>query len=273
MVQELRRVITRQGSYRFYSSSLLIIYDGDVIPELASNGRAGLSRDLKPNTGQEDVQNRDSRCVLEDKRRERETKTECNPSDSTGPDHKEENVSAHEAAAFPTARTMPELLHTNPTAPAHIHHQSKYDCVQVKHSHHQGTVSESSGTFTDLSSTTELDRHSHGAPSQHNAAMVTQEPQLLSSEQEARHLTPNKLRNGYHRHNHRQHHVHRDNDDTGGKIDLEMARKSVDLRMIDFAHSTHSGYNDEVRYRGPDDGYVTGVTSLVNCLERMLESM
>ena len=52
--------------------------------------------------------------------------------------------------------------------------------------------------------------------------------------------------------------------------ELSMMRANVDLRMIDFAHSTHSGYtNDRVTYEGPDDGYLTGLDSLIAIFQNM----
>ncbi len=53
---------------------------------------------------------------------------------------------------------------------------------------------------------------------------------------------------------------HREN----GRIDLQSARRFVDVRMIDFAHTTHSGYvNDHVKYTGPDEGYIVGLNTLI----------
>lgn len=41
---------------------------------------------------------------------------------------------------------------------------------------------------------------------------------------------------------------------------------SIDLRMIDFAHSTCSTLLDDVRYIGPDDGYLLGLDFLISSL-------
>ncbi|VDO37864.1 unnamed protein product [Onchocerca flexuosa] len=41
---------------------------------------------------------------------------------------------------------------------------------------------------------------------------------------------------------------------------------SIDLRMIDFAHSTCSTLVDDVRYIGPDDGYLLGLDFLISSL-------
>ena len=44
----------------------------------------------------------------------------------------------------------------------------------------------------------------------------------------------------------------------------------VDIRMIDFANLTHSGFvSDPVRYDGPDEGYMYGLTSLVSMFESL----
>ncbi|VDK36919.1 unnamed protein product [Gongylonema pulchrum] len=41
---------------------------------------------------------------------------------------------------------------------------------------------------------------------------------------------------------------------------------SIDLRMIDFAHSTCSGFLDDERHNGPDEGYLLGLDSLISSL-------
>ncbi|KAH7705836.1 Inositol polyphosphate kinase family protein [Aphelenchoides avenae] len=46
----------------------------------------------------------------------------------------------------------------------------------------------------------------------------------------------------------------------------------IGLRMIDFAHSTFSGFFDDRQYTGPDDGYLLGVDSLIRMLTEILES-
>ena len=52
--------------------------------------------------------------------------------------------------------------------------------------------------------------------------------------------------------------------------DLSKIRTDVDLRMIDFAHSTHSGFsNDPVTYEGPDESYLTGLDSLILIFQEM----
>lgn len=55
-------------------------------------------------------------------------------------------------------------------------------------------------------------------------------------------------------------------------LDLTEMRKRIDVRMIDFAHTTHRGYvDDPVRYQGPDEGYVLGLTTLIDAFERMIQ--
>ena len=54
--------------------------------------------------------------------------------------------------------------------------------------------------------------------------------------------------------------------------DLTTARKRVDIRMIDFAHTTHQGFvNDPVRYQGPDKGYILGLSTLIDAFNRMAD--
>ena len=47
---------------------------------------------------------------------------------------------------------------------------------------------------------------------------------------------------------------------------------SVDVRMIDFAHSTFKGFrDDQTVHDGPDRGYVFGLESLIKVLEAIRE--
>ncbi|XP_077554054.1 inositol hexakisphosphate kinase 1-like isoform X2 [Haemaphysalis longicornis] len=63
-----------------------------------------------------------------------------------------------------------------------------------------------------------------------------------------------------------------DEDDDSDDDDDERSRASpppprVDVRMIDFAHTTHEGYEgDTTRHRGPDAGYLLGLDNLVRLL-------
>ncbi|XP_071451941.1 uncharacterized protein [Hetaerina americana] len=44
------------------------------------------------------------------------------------------------------------------------------------------------------------------------------------------------------------------------------ANPLVDVRLIDFAHSTHKGLSDPVIYAGPDQGFLFGLHNLINLL-------
>ena len=44
-----------------------------------------------------------------------------------------------------------------------------------------------------------------------------------------------------------------------------------DLRLIDFAHSTHKGLRDPVVHEGPDSGFIHGLKSLINLLEQLVQ--
>nr|XP_040572371.1 inositol hexakisphosphate kinase 1-like isoform X2 [Lepeophtheirus salmonis] len=43
----------------------------------------------------------------------------------------------------------------------------------------------------------------------------------------------------------------------------------VDVRIIDFAHSTHKGLKDTVHYEGPDQGFIFGLNNFIDILERI----
>ena len=45
----------------------------------------------------------------------------------------------------------------------------------------------------------------------------------------------------------------------------------VDVRLIDFAHSTHKGFRDEILHEGPDSGFAHGLKNLVQILEQVLQ--
>lgn len=44
---------------------------------------------------------------------------------------------------------------------------------------------------------------------------------------------------------------------------------TYDVRMIDFAHSTHKGLRDEVVHEGPDSGFIQGLKTLLCILEKL----
>lgn len=43
----------------------------------------------------------------------------------------------------------------------------------------------------------------------------------------------------------------------------------VDVRMIDFAHSTHSGFQNDEKHRGVDQGYLFGLQNLIDIFEKI----
>ncbi len=53
--------------------------------------------------------------------------------------------------------------------------------------------------------------------------------------------------------------------------ELAECRHSVDLRMIDFARSTHGGHYDQIEYDGLDECYLTGLSSLLKIFREMAE--
>ena len=44
-----------------------------------------------------------------------------------------------------------------------------------------------------------------------------------------------------------------------------------DLRLIDFAHSTHKGLRDPIVHEGPDSGFIHGLKSLIGLLEQLVQ--
>lgn len=48
-------------------------------------------------------------------------------------------------------------------------------------------------------------------------------------------------------------------------------RCKVDVRMIDFAHTTHSGFSGDRTRTGPDTGYLFGLKNLIRLLEEIQE--
>ena len=51
---------------------------------------------------------------------------------------------------------------------------------------------------------------------------------------------------------------------------FEQTRKHVDIRMIDFGRTSHTGINDTVRYTGPDTGYLFGLHSVLESFRQIL---
>ena len=49
-------------------------------------------------------------------------------------------------------------------------------------------------------------------------------------------------------------------------------RCKVDVRMIDFAHTTHSGFSGDRTRTGPDTGYLFGLRNLIRLLDEIQEN-
>lgn len=45
----------------------------------------------------------------------------------------------------------------------------------------------------------------------------------------------------------------------------------VDVRMIDFAHSTRKGFDNDILHHGPDRGYMFGLKNIISFLEDILK--
>ena len=59
-----------------------------------------------------------------------------------------------------------------------------------------------------------------------------------------------------------------------GFHNLQEMRKCVDVRMIDFARSTHHGMTtNQSNYLGPDEGYIHGLATLISAFESILSSI
>lgn len=43
----------------------------------------------------------------------------------------------------------------------------------------------------------------------------------------------------------------------------------VDVRMIDFAHSTHQGFQGDKKHNGVDDGYLFGLGNLITIFDEI----
>ena len=63
-----------------------------------------------------------------------------------------------------------------------------------------------------------------------------------------------------------------DGDCGGGGSGSNLQKSSqYDIRMIDFAHSTHKGLRDQAIHQGPDLGFIQGLRSLVSILEQIMQ--
>ena len=62
--------------------------------------------------------------------------------------------------------------------------------------------------------------------------------------------------------------------DGNGFHSLQEIRKWVDVRMIDFARSTHHRMTtNQSSYLGPDEGYIHGLATLIGAFESILTSL
>ncbi|VDP02838.1 unnamed protein product [Soboliphyme baturini] len=53
----------------------------------------------------------------------------------------------------------------------------------------------------------------------------------------------------------------------GDRYNNEVA--DIDIRMIDFEHSTFPGFKDDPSYDGPDTGYLKGIESLISVMRQI----
>ena len=64
--------------------------------------------------------------------------------------------------------------------------------------------------------------------------------------------------------------VSHDHSITRDQVDRFLRKKElVDIRLIDFAHSTHKGLKDASVHEGPDQGLLFGLDSLVKILREI----
>lgn len=59
-------------------------------------------------------------------------------------------------------------------------------------------------------------------------------------------------------------------DDQSDQLPAAQPDLKYDVRMIDFAHSTHRGLRDEVVHEGPDANFIHGLRTLLQILETLL---
>ncbi|XP_064626266.1 inositol hexakisphosphate kinase 1-like [Lineus longissimus] len=61
----------------------------------------------------------------------------------------------------------------------------------------------------------------------------------------------------------------RSHDSLGKNSRQETNHRLVDVRMIDFAHTTHQGFHHDRQRSGPDTGYLFGLTNLIKIFEEI----
>ncbi len=55
---------------------------------------------------------------------------------------------------------------------------------------------------------------------------------------------------------------------------LHTQRRIVDVKMIDFAHTTHEGFRDDrTLHSGPDKGYLFGLENLIRMFQKLKDSV
>lgn len=69
----------------------------------------------------------------------------------------------------------------------------------------------------------------------------------------------------------KQEQLSRNNSSSHLKCQCPSHRCKVDVRMIDFAHTTHSGFSGDRTRTGPDTGYLFGLKNLIRLLEEIQE--
>ncbi|KAL1007786.1 hypothetical protein UPYG_G00091570 [Umbra pygmaea] len=218
-LRTLMDVLQRQTTYRFYSSSLLIIYEGKE-PEQVE------TRQQKPT----EVRQQKPTEI----RQQKPTQAPVDPRSNQKPQPATELSSGNE---------------TTLAAPLGSGVGSQGECVGV-----QGLVfgvGLQGGVQGPKDAPIQLPQAPLPLPDCPPASLPTQTPQqeLLQAPlpSEPHSLSPAPLCNS----------------STG---------VSVDVRMIDFAHSTFKGFrDDQTVHDGPDRGYVFGLESLINILESLRE--
>ena len=64
----------------------------------------------------------------------------------------------------------------------------------------------------------------------------------------------------------------RSKQDQVGRNNSSSLLNKVDVRMIDFAHTTHSGFSGDRTRTGPDTGYLFGLRNLIRILDEIQEN-
>ena len=208
MLEDLQVAIEGLSSFRFFSSSLLLVYDGEECPQ----GLCGRSREeAKMVERMECIMKRINRTPVETfKDGSRSTINDKNGLD----------------------------LHT-----------SGLGVTDISHKDSKGISTSDQSISTDASDTPTCNRVLKTTPISLEATPISLE------------AAPTSLLATPHQSLSRR---------VISDEELHEIRSRVDLRMIDFAHSTHTGCtNDPVTYAGPDTGYLLGLKSLITIFRNM----